>query len=357
MNPSATAGTAPASSPASAVPPSGAAAVAVYAARGHTGRFVVAELRRRGIPVVAVARGADGLPAEVPGQVMARVAAVDDAAALDAAFASCAVVINCAGPFLDSAPLVAQAALRAGASYIDVTAEQASALNTFEAFDAPAREAGVVVIPAAGFYGGLADLLATAVVGEGTGEVDRITTAVALDHWWPTQGTRITGQRNTVPRVAVEGGRLVPIAQPAQRRPWAFTPPHGEQPAVELPFSEVVTISRHLAVNSLHSYLGANALDDVRDAAKPAPTAVDAQGRSAQRFEMQVVVEQGGTTRRAIARGQDIYAVSAPLVVEAAQRILAGAVKRSGALALGEAFDAGDFLQALAPLHLTVELG
>lgn len=355
MNPSATAGSAPASSPASAIPPSGAAAVAVYAARGHTGRFVVAELRRRGIPVVAVARDTDGLPAEVPGHLTARVAAVDDAAALDAAFAGCAVVINCAGPFLDSAPLIVRAALRAGASYIDVTAEQASALSTFEAFDAPARDAGVVVIPAAGFYGGLADLLASAlVVG---GEVDRITTAVALDHWWPTQGTRITGQRNTVPRVAVEGGRLVPIAQPAERRAWAFTPPHGEQAAVELPFSEVVTISRHLAVQSLRSYLGVNALDDVRDATKPAPTAVDAHGRSAQRFEMQVVVEQGGATRRAIARGQDIYAVSAPLVVEAAQRILAGAFKRSGALALGEAFDAGDFLQALAPLHLTVELG
>src|SRR6516225_6524612 len=135
--------------------------VAVYGAAGHTARFVLAELERRGLPAVAVGRNAATLPADVP----ARVAAVDDAAALDAAFAGCAVVINCAGPFLDTAAPVIAAALRAGAHYLDVTAEQASAMDVFERFDAPARAAGVAVIPAAGFYGGLADLLATALLG------------------------------------------------------------------------------------------------------------------------------------------------------------------------------------------------
>jgi hypothetical protein len=45
--------------------------------------------------------------------------------------------------------------------------------------------------------------------------------------------------------------------------------------------------------------------------------------------------------------------VSAPLVVEAAQRLLAGTPPRAGALSLGAAFDAVDFLDALAPAHLT----
>ena len=327
------------------------APIAVYGASGHTGKFVVAELRRRGLPVVAVGRSASNLPAEVP----QRTAAFTDAAALDQAFAGCALVINCAGPFLDSAAPIVEAALRAGASYIDVTAEQASAQATFEAYDHAAREAGVVVIPAAGFYGGLADLLASALVGE-NGGADSITTAVALDHWWPTEGTRKTGERNNVPRVAVEGGQFAPIALPAQRRDWAFTEPHGPQQVVELPFSEVITIRRHIAIASLHSYLGAKALDDVRDAAKPAPAAVDAQGRSAQRFEMEVVVQRGDVTRRAVARGQDIYAVSAPLVAEAAARILSPSFQRSGALALGEAFEAAGFLRALTPEPLKVEL-
>lgn len=322
--------------------------VAVYGAGGHTGKFVVAELRSRSIPVVAVGRDPAKLPSGVPG----RVAALDDPAALHHAFAGCAVVINCAGPFLDSADPIVNAALRVGCSYVDVTAEQASAKATLEKFDGPARDAGIAVIPAAGFYGGLADLLATALVRDDV--VEEITTAVAIDRWWPTEGTRKTGERNRVPRVVVEDGQLVPIGLPAASIDWHFVPPHGAQAVVAMPFSEIITISQHLRVRRLHSYLAANALRDVRDASTPAPTAVDAQGRSAQRFAMEVVAMGANGKRRAIARGQDIYAVSAPLVAEAAARILASSFKRSGALSLGEAFDAPDFLSALAPTHLTV---
>ena len=321
--------------------------VAVYGAAGHTARFVLAELKRRGLPAVAVGRNAATLPTDVP----ARVAAVGDAAALDAAFAGCAVVINCAGPFLDTAIPVAEAALRAGAHYLDVAAEQPSAMDVFERLDAPARAAGVAVIPAAGFYGGLADLLATSLLGA-DGAADEVTVAVALDRWWPTAGTRITGERNTVPRLVVQDGRLAPLPLPAARSTWIFGAPHGEQAVVELTFSEVVTISRHLRVRGLRAHLTQSSLDEIRDAATPPPAATDALGRSPQRFEMVVQARTGDVVRRATARGQDIYAVSAPLVVEAAQRLVAPGFARAGAIALGQAVDAADFLRALAPMHL-----
>jgi hypothetical protein len=324
--------------------------IAVYGATGHTGRFVVRELRGRAMPVIAVGRNPSGLPADVP----ARTATIDDPAALDRAFAGCALVINCAGPFLDTAAPVMDAALRAGSSYLDVTAEQASATSTFEVYDRPAREAGVTVIPAAGFYGGLADLLATALVG--SGQADEITTAIALDHWWPTPGTRRTGERNRVPRVVVENGRLVPMTLPARTRDWTFEAPHGVQPMVEIAFSEIITMSRHLKLRSLHTYLNATPLDEVRDAATPGPAAVDAQGRSAQRFAMEIVARGEAGTRRAKAQGQDIYAVSAPIVVEAAARILEPSFRRRGALALGQAFDAADFLRSIGSGHLAVEI-
>lgn len=321
--------------------------LAVYGAGGHTGRFVVDEAIRRALPVVAVGRSAASLPAGVPH----RVATLDDPQSLARAFAGAAVVINCAGPFLDTAAPVAAAALAAGASYLDVTAEQASALATFEAFNRPAREAGVTVIPAAGFYGGLADLLASALV-DGGEAAQEITVAIALDRWWPTEGTRKTGERNQVPRVVIEAGRMVPLALPAAESTWAFAAPHGEQPVVELPFSEVVTIGRHLPVQRLRSLLSRNALADIRNTATPAPAASDERGRSPQRFEMVVELRAGGRTRRAVARGQDIYAVSAPLVVEAAQRLREPGFGRRGALALGEAFEPAAFLDALAPGHL-----
>lgn len=322
------------------------AVVAVYGATGHTGKFVMAELQRRGIRVIAVGRDVS----RVPAGVTARVATLDDPAALDRAFAGAAVVINCAGPFLDTASPVIEAALRVGSAYLDVTAEQASALSTFELYDKPARAAGVAVIPAAGFYGGLADLLASALAGHHP--IDDMTVAIALDHWWPTEGTRKTGERNRVPRVVVENGSLVPMALPAMTTTWTFDPPHGMQDMEEMPFSEVITISRHLPVRNLRAYLNRTSLGEIRDAATTVPVAVDAQGRSAQKFAMEVIARDGTDTRRAWAQGQDIYAVTAPLVVEAAARMLQPSFDRSGALSLGAAFDAEDFLRSFTPEDL-----
>lgn len=324
-------------------------AIAVYGATGHTGNFVVNEIRRRGLPVIAVGREVSRLPVGIS----ARTASIDDAAALDRAFADCAVVINCAGPFLDTAIPIVESALRVKCSYLDVTAEQPSAKAIFDIYDEAARAAGVTIIPAAGFYGGLADLLATVLSSDG--QADEITTAIALDHWWPTEGTRRTGLRNNGPRMIVENGQIVPMTLPAGTIDWAFDAPFSAQRMVELGFSEIITISRHLAVRNVRSYLNALSLDDIRNAATPAPIAVDALGRSAQRFTMEVVAVKGGSKNRAVASGQDIYAVTAPIVVEAAARMLKPSFDRRGALALGQAFDAKDFLNAIAPDHLNVD--
>jgi short subunit dehydrogenase-like uncharacterized protein len=156
--------------------------VAVFGAAGHTGRFVVAELLRCGFAVIAIGRDRDRLAVLADGnrRVEARVAAVEEPASLDRALEGAAVVINCAGPFLDTAEPVISAALRARIPYLDVSAEQPTALSVFERFAAPAKAAGVAILPAMGFYGGLGDLLATAAMGDWA-SVDDLRIAIALD--------------------------------------------------------------------------------------------------------------------------------------------------------------------------------
>ena len=114
-------------------------AVAVFGATGHTGRFVVAELLSRGIVPIAIARDLAALTAaNFPGhearghetgarEILRRKASIDDVESLDQALDGAQAVINCAGPFLETADAVAAAALRAGIHYLDVTAEQPSA--------------------------------------------------------------------------------------------------------------------------------------------------------------------------------------------------------------------------------------
>jgi short subunit dehydrogenase-like uncharacterized protein len=330
--------------------------IAVFGALGHTGRFTVAQLLRRGFAPIAIGRDSSKM-AESGFQergVPIRTATVDDPVSLDRSLAGAAAVVNCAGPFLDTADAVAAAALRAGIHYLDVTAEQTSAQATFDRFGAVARVTGVVFIPAMGFYGGFTDLLASSAMGDWD-SADEIRIGIALDSWHPTQGTRITGQQNTARRLVIEGGEFAPLAQLAPQTSWDFPQPFGRQDVSETPLSEVPVIARHLRVARLHTYLNNAPLRDLRDSTTPPPSAADESGRSAQTFLVEVVVRNGSKTRRAIAQGRDIYASTAPLVVEAIERILDGRVRGSGALAPGEAFNATDFLRAQAPENLTFE--
>lgn len=331
--------------------------IAVFGAYGHTGRFVVSELRKRGFTPILSGRDPDKLAAFAaahPG-LEVRPASIDDAASLDRALSGAAAVINCAGPFLDTAPAVIEAALRARAHYFDVAAEQGAALATFENFSGPAREAGVVVVPAIAFYGGLGDLLATAAMGDWTAAED-ITIAVALDSWLPTLGTRLTGQRNTARRLVFSENKLQPLADPPPMRSWDFPAPFGVQEVVGLPLTEIVTISRHLKSPEIHSFMNLVPLTDLRDPNTPAPTPADESGRSAQTFMTDVIVRKGGEERRATAYGRDIYAITAPLVVEAVARVLGMHGEASGVVSAGGIFDARDFLDSLEPEHLTLEI-
>ena len=330
--------------------------IAVFGAYGHSGRFVVAQLCRRGWTPILCGRDADKLQAfggSHPG-LHSRAAAIDDPAALDRALSGAAAVINCAGPFLDTGAAVLDAALRARLHYFDLAAEQAAVLDVFQRYSNRAREAGVVVMPAIAFYGGLADLLATAAMADWV-FADEIQIAVALDSWLPTRGTRLTSQRNTARRLVVSNNRLEPLADPPPTRTWSFPAPFAKQSVVGLPLSEIITISHHLQSPEIHSYMNLEPLKDLRNPDTPPPSAADASGRSAQTFLVEVVVRLANQQRRAMGRGRDIYAVSAPLVVEAATRVVGARDTKAGVFAPGEIFDARDFLESLCPEHLEVE--
>jgi hypothetical protein len=317
-------------------------AVAVFGATGHTGRFVVAELLSRGIVPIAIARDLAALTAanfhgheirghETPGcEILRRKASIDDVESLDQALEGAPAVINCAGPFLETADAIAAAALRAGIHYLDVTAEQPSARATLDKYDMPAREAGIAVVPAMGFYGGFADLLVTAALRDWD-HADTIDIMIGLDSWHPTRGTRITGERNRAPRMVVAEGRLAPMPLPPSEKDWEFGDSLGRQAMVEVPFSEIILIARHVKTAELHTHLNRIALGDIRDPATPAPKAADATGRSSQRFFVDAVVRHDGKTRRITARGRDIYAFSAPLVCEVTARLLEGRFSSVGA--------------------------
>jgi hypothetical protein len=306
--------------------------VAVMGARGHTGSFVIAELRRRGMTPIPCDRATD----------------------LDLAFRGADAVINCAGPFAATAAPVIEHAIRAGIPYLDVTAEIEVVTDTFASY----AGASIPIVPAAAFYGGLGDLLATAAMGDWPA-ADHLTIAYALSSWRPTPGTRATGrvsaQRRNGRRIAYAGRRLQFREGDAPRTEWTFPAPIGTRPVVgEVTMADSATIPTHLDTPEIATYMSSNALDDLSAPDPSGPVAVDEHGRSAQTFLVEVVIRSGDAQRRTVASGRDIYAITAPLVVEAAFRILSGAGDTAGVESVGARFDAADFLGSLSPDHLTL---
>jgi NAD(P)-dependent dehydrogenase (short-subunit alcohol dehydrogenase family) len=324
--------------------------VAVFGAYGHTGRFIVRELAARGYRLILSGRDAAKLStvaADAPGADM-RPASTGDSSSLDCMLAGAAMVVNAAGPFLDTAIPVIEAALRGGSHYLDVTAEQRAVMVAFDRFDSAARANGLVVLPAMAFYGGLGDLLITAAMDDWR-DADTIELAIGLDSWHPTSGTRRTGERNAGPRFGIADGRLVEIASQSTPRTWTFPLPFGDQAVTRVHLSETILVAQHLRIRDFHAFLNLAPLRDLDDPATPLPQPVDASGRSAQRFVVDVVVRRGAQTRRAAASGRDIYAITAPLVGEAVARLCDGQIGAAGVVAPGAVFPARRFLAALVP--------
>lgn len=183
--------------------------------------------------------------------------------------------------------------------------------------------------------------------------------AYGLSSWHPTEGTRaagkVSGERRDGRRVRYAKGRLEYHDDALPTLEWVFPEPTGVRTVLgEFTMADVVTVPSHLAIPEVTTYMTTEAAGDLAAPDTPAPAAVDGSGRSAQTFLVDVVVRSGEEERRAVARGQDIYAVTAPLAVEAVSRILAGRIRAVGVASAGRIFDAADFLHALSA-HLFFE--
>lgn len=333
--------------------------VVVYGAYGHTARFIVDELRARRFEVVLSGRDPKRLAALADGEGHEPlVAVVDDPSSLDHALAGASLVINCAGPFAESAPALIDAAARAQIHYVDISAEVFVALEVFERFTPRFQGAPFAVVPCVGFFGALGDLAAT-ILSDGWSQTDEVTLAVALDSWRPTRGTRLAGERRAGRRLVLAGGRLRARApeEPVPTSTWDFPPPFGRQDVVgELATVDLVTMSRHLKIDEVHAYLNLAPVRDLSDPTTPPPDATGPDGRSAQVFVLDVVARRAEERRHLAVHGRDIYAVTAPIVVEAVERLLTARYRRGGVGTTAEMFDPRDLVRALATAgHIRIE--
>lgn len=123
----------------------------IYGSNGYTGKLIVAEALRHGLKPVLAGRNREAVEAQARETGLeARAFGLDDAAAVARGFGGMRLVLNCAGPFSQTAVPVLEACLTQRAHYLDITGEIDVFALCHRAHDR-AREAGIVVAPGTGF--------------------------------------------------------------------------------------------------------------------------------------------------------------------------------------------------------------
>ncbi len=316
----------------------------LYGSYGYTGRLIAARALERGIRPVLAGRSEAPLKQQAAELGLPwRAVALDDPAALDAALADVPVVLHAAGPFVRTARPMAEACLRTGTHYLDITGE----LAVFEALaarDAQAKAAGVMLLPGVGFDVVPTDSLAAHLKRRLPGAV-RLALAFQPVGGGLSHGTATTMVENLAAGGAVRrGGRIVPV--PAAYRTRRVDFGRGPVEVTTIPWGDVSTAFHSTGIPDVEVYtrvpaparrmmvasrylgwlLGSGPVQRVLkgriDAASPGPTDEErARGKSLLWGEAEDAA--GG---RAAARMQapEGYTLTAVTAVGAAEEVLAG---------------------------------
>jgi short subunit dehydrogenase-like uncharacterized protein len=374
-----------------------AGTIALYGATGYTGRLVARELVRRRLPFVLAGRDggklaglADSLMRGavahdghgVEGAIATRAVALDDAAGLRDLLADCAVVIDCAGPFVRYGEPVVRAAVETGTHYVDTTGEQSYMQGVRDRFDAAAHAIGVAVVPAMGFDYAPGDLLAH-LTAQGAEPLRELVIAYAIRGVQPTRGTARTALGMAAASAIVyEAGdwRRAPLRMPRGRFP--FPDPVGPRPVMRYPSGEALTVPHHVRTRKVTTLITVETLagsdraapfvgmlapavalalrSPLRALVEPAlarlPEGPTEERRQSARYTLVAVAHgEDGQTRSGVLQGRDVYGLTAATAVHGAALMAEGGYDRAGVLSAATAYEPRAFLDALAPF-LSYEL-
>lgn len=122
----------------------------IYGATGYTGSLASERAKEVGIDIILGGRQSTKLQDMATKlQMLHRAFSLGDAIAIQANLKDVSVVLNCAGPFSQTAESLAEACIQSGVHYLDVSAE----LSTYLAIDnmnERAIRAGVMLLPGSG---------------------------------------------------------------------------------------------------------------------------------------------------------------------------------------------------------------
>ena len=226
----------------------------IYGANGYTGELTARVAVEQGLRPILAGRNQPQVAALAARlDLPYRVAALDDAAALDQMLQDVAVVLHCAGPFVHTATPMVDACLRHRVHYLDITGE----IAVFEALAArydEARRAGVMLLPGAGFDVVPSDCLAAHLARRLPSATRLMLGIRALGKL--SRGTALTGVEAMLRGeggLVRKRGVLTPVPVAAKTRDIDFG--KGPRPAVLMPWGDVATAYHSTGIPDIEVYM------------------------------------------------------------------------------------------------------
>jgi len=182
-----------------------------------------------------------------------RIFSLNDPADIEAALSDVAVVLHCAGPFIDTFLPMLQACIQTGTHYLDITGE-IEVFGEIYTADAQAQAAGVMLMPGVGFDVVPSDCLAAhlkrrlpsatqlslAFLGHGPARFSRGTARTSITN---------LGQPSYVRR----GGKLTPVPHLSKARQIDFG--RGPKPAQRVKWGDVFTAYYTTGIPDIENYI------------------------------------------------------------------------------------------------------
>ncbi len=228
----------------------------LYGITGYTGRLIVREAVRRGMrPIVAgrdpntVAKAANELGCE------SRVFAIDRPDRVAEHLREVKLVLNCAGPFMRTAPTLIAACIEAGVSYLDITGE-IDVIEQAASLDSAATKAGVTLLPAVGFDVVPSDCLA-AMLADQLPSATHLALAFTGAETSPGTAKTILANLPHGGRARVDGKiEVVPVAWKTRTIPFST----GAREASTIPWGDISSAFYTTGIRNIEVYM---AVDEV----------------------------------------------------------------------------------------------
>ena len=224
----------------------------IYGATGYSGKLVTERAVKAGMHPILAGRSEDKVKALAEQYNLAyRVFDIDALKNSDALISQVALVLNCAGPFSQTADAMMQACLKQQAHYIDITGE----IEVFElaaSLDAAAKDRGVVLCPGVGF-----DVIPTDCVAGKLKAMMPDATHMALG--FDSRSGFSPGTAKTSVEALPNGGKVrvdgqiitVPLAAKTRKIDFGG----GEKLAMTIPWGDVSTAFHNTGIPNIEVYI------------------------------------------------------------------------------------------------------